>query len=92
MRTVVWAYSRSDAVCSALYGRIADRVVSEKLLGSFSPRTLAVLAQGFGHKHVRQVELMRGVAKEASGKVESFAPADLANLLWGMAVSSTYDG
>ena len=27
MRTVVWAYSRSDAVCSALYGRIADRVV-----------------------------------------------------------------
>lgn len=91
VRSVVWAYAKSDAVCSALFSRIAERVLGEKLLGSYSPRTLAVLAWGFAHKRVRQEEVMRGIAREAVAKVGEFAPIDLANLLWGMAASATYD-
>lgn len=44
LRSVVWSYSKSDAMCGALYSAVAKRVVMEKLLGSYTPRTLAVFA------------------------------------------------
>ena len=91
LRTVVWAYAKSDAVCGTLFKGLADWIVRKQLLDSYHPRTLTVLAHGYVQRQIKHTELLRGVASAATPKLSDFAPADLGNLLWSMAASSTHD-